>query len=51
MTSHQKRQAKKNSDLIAAAWQKNATNYCYKSLFFNLCNSLTYKGFSVMAER
>lgn len=41
----------KNSDLFAAAWQKIATNYCYKSLLLDLRNSLIYKGFSVMAER
>jgi len=46
-----KTQPKKNSDLIAAVWQKIATNYRYKTLLLNLRNSLIYKGFSVMAER
>jgi ketopantoate reductase len=51
LSLHQKIQTKKNSDLFAAAWQKIATNYCYKSLLLDLRNSLIYKGFSLMAER
>jgi hypothetical protein len=47
----QKLKTKKNSDLVAAVWQKIATNYCYKSLFLNLRNSSIYKGVSVVAER